>query len=164
MSKISLMSFGLNILIYILISLPILCISKDKKIFKNKNTFILAVCIGTIIEIILSLMIYSFPNRIFSAFTNTSGIVNYSVFISKIIFSTSSLIAIKILVPSWLINQHKNTKRILAAELLLTIAFCAIGFLYKKTVGFLFGFPTSDMVIFIINIVIVFKEFKHQKN
>lgn len=161
MSKISIVSFGLNMLLYLLISIPILVISKNKKIYKTKNNFILSICIGTIIEIVLSILIYKFPGFIFSRFVSTPGIINYSIFISKIIFSTSSLIAVKILVPTLLINRHKTVKKLLVTYLIVTIVFCTIGFLYRKTVGFLFGFPISDLVIFAINSIIIFKEFRH---
>lgn len=164
MSKISVISFALNILLYILISIPILVICKNKKIFKNRNSFLLAICIGTIIEIFLSLIIYKFPNIIFSTLVNVQGIINYSVFISKIIFSTSSLIAVKILIPALLINRHKNIQKLLTVQLLITLIFCTIGFFYKKTVGFLFGFPVSDIVIFTMNIFIFFKELRHKNN
>lgn len=162
MSKISVVSFGLNMLLYLLISIPILVISRNKKIYKTKNNFLLSICIGTIIEIVLSILIYKLPGFIFSRFVSTPGIINYSIFISKIVFSTSSLIAIKILVPFLIINQHKTVRKLLGTYLLVTIAFCTIGFLYKKTVGFLFGFPISDLVIFSLNSVIIFKEFRRK--
>ena len=159
MSKISIISFLLNILLYIFISLPVLVIGHNKKIFSRKKNYILSICTATIIEIVLSLIIYNFPYSIFSIFTTTQGIINYSVFISKILFSTSSLIAVKILVPALLIHLHKNYKKIFFIHFSIIILFCILGFLFKKTVGFLFGFPLSDMVVCIIDFVILVKIF-----
>ena len=160
MSKVSFTSFALNILLYTLISIPILIMSQKKGIYKSKKNYILSICLGTILEIILSLIIYNFPYQIFGLFVSTQGIVNYSVFISRIIFSTSSLISLKFLVPSLLIHLHKKAGNYMMIQIIIMVVFCAIGFLLKKTVGFLFGFPIADLVIFIMNLYTIRKIFK----
>ena len=110
MTEIQLTGLFLNFIIYLIMIFPVIIISLNKKNYENKNHFISIVIFSFIIEIILSFSLYKFSPNIFSFFSNTPGIVNYSVYASKILFISSSLFGIKILFPVYLIqnNMKKN--------------------------------------------------------
>lgn len=153
-------SILLNILIYFLMIIPVLIISSRKKIYNNRATFILNVCLATIIDILLSLLIYKYSEKIFRLFSKKFGIINYSVFISRIIFSTTSLFAVKIFAYTLLINKHKSIKKLLKFNTILLLALCLFGKIIKGTSGFYLAFPITDIIMYIIGIVVMYNTYK----
>ena len=102
MDKIQIYGLLINLIIYIIITMPIRVLSHYKKIYEDNRKFILILTISMIYFIIISFILYSFPFKIFSLFTNTSGIINYGVYAFKILFLSSSLFSIKLLIPNYL--------------------------------------------------------------
>ena len=115
MNKILVFGLLLNIILYIVITLPIRIISLNKKIYGNNKKFILILIISLIYFVSISFMLYSLPlpHMFFSLFTKTSGIVNYGIYAFKILFLSSSLYSIKLLIPKYLVLVLKRFKYIL---------------------------------------------------
>ncbi len=156
-------SILLNIFVYFVMIIPVLIISSREKIYKNRVKFILNVCLATIIEILLSLLMYKYSEKIFGIFSKKFGIINYSVFISRFIFSTSSLFAVRIFAYTLLINKNKPIKKLLIFNTSLLVALCIFGIITKGTVGFYFAFPITDIVMYIISIVTMYNIYKTKK-
>lgn len=156
MNKIQILGIFLNLIIYLIMIFPIIIISLKKDFYKSKKNFIFALTLSSIIEIILSIIIYVFPENIFSLLSNTSGIINYATYASKILFVSSSLYGLKILIPSYLF--HKKAKKKLATLILLKIAICIIliflGYHIFNTKGIFYAFPATDLIFCIIYSII----------
>lgn len=154
-------TYGLlaNLIIYFIITLPIIVISFNKSNYISKKNLLKSLIITTIIEILLSICLYSFSRNIFSLFIKTSGVINYAVYASKILFITSSLYGIKYLIPIYLLkNSHKkNTTILLISKIVVNIFFILIGYFLFSTKGILFSFPLCDLIYYIIYIYIFAK-------
>ena len=122
MDKIHLIGLFLNFIIYALMLLPILFILLTKSIYESQKKFISFCCIVTLVEILFSCFLYIFSKEIFSIFTKTTGIINYAVYASKIIFISSSLFGIKYLIPAYLLKkEHKKTAILVLSKIALEI-------------------------------------------
>lgn len=156
MTEIQLTGLFLNFIIYLIMIFPVIIISLNKKNYENKNHFISIVIFSFIIEIILSFSLYKFSPNIFSFFSNTPGIVNYSVYASKILFISSSLFGIKVLFPIYLIqnNMKKKSAILVLSKIAVLLIFILIGYNLFNFKGFLFAFPVSDLIFYIIYIIV----------
>lgn len=160
MNTVKFFGLFLNLIVYIILILPILLIISNKKIYKNKTRFTFIISCITIIEIILSLLIHIFSKNIFSIFSKTPGIINYAVYASKIIFITSTLYAIKFLIPAFLYNYkksiltHKKTTILFLSKIVVNLLFIILGFIVFSTKGALYAFPICDFIYYLIYIVI----------
>ena len=76
----------LNLIIYLIMIFPLIIISLNKKIYISKKQFFTTIIYCTLLEISLSLILYIFPKDIFSTFTKTTGIINFAIYSSKILF------------------------------------------------------------------------------
>lgn len=152
MNPIQIQAIFLNLIVYIIMIFPIIIVCLNKKIFATKKTFFYSLICCTILEIFLSAILYIFSNEIFSIFTNTKGIINFSVYSSKILFISSSLYSLKILIPSYLYNKKKQKKlAILVLSKIAITTICIITFyIIFNTKGFLFAFPICDFIFYII--------------
>ena len=139
MTEIQLTGLFLNFIIYLIMIFPVIIISLNKKNYENKNHFISIVIFSFIIEIILSFSLYKFSPNIFSFFSNTPGIVNYSVYASKILFISSSLFGIKILFPIYLIQNNMKKKSAILVLAKMTVLLTAM-----SAAVFFAGFYNSD--------------------
>ena len=162
MDKIQIYGLIINLIIYFLITLPIEILSFINKIYKNQKKFILVLYLSIIYSVITSILLYSFPYKIFSIFTSTKGIINYGVYAFKILFISSSLYTIKILIPKYL-SYNLKTKKIAIfkiSKIALTILFSIISYLLFNTKGILFTIPIIDFIYSIIYIFLLFKNIK----
>lgn len=156
MTKIQITGLFLNFIIYLIMIFPIVIISLNKKNYKNKNHFIFVTIFSFIIEIVLSFILYKFSKNIFSLFSSTSGIVNYAVYASKILFISSSLYGLKILIPAFLIqnNMKKKSAILVFSKIAVLFIFILIGYNLFNFKGILFALPISDLIFYIIYIIV----------
>ena len=160
MDRIHLVGLSFNFIIYILMLLPVFFILFNKSIYENKKNFISFVYISTLIEIFLSCTLYLFSNTIFSIFTNTTGIINYAVYASKIIIITSSLYGIKFLIPYYIWktqNKNKKTAILVFSKIAVNVLFIFLGYILFNMKGILYSFPICDLFYCIIYINIFLK-------
>lgn len=145
----------LNLIIYLIMIFPLIIISLNKKIYISKQQFFTTIIYCTLLEISLSLILYIFPKDIFSTFTKTTGIINFAIYSSKILFISSSLFALKILIPTYLYNQNKKKKLAILVLSKIAITIISIIILYIKfnTKGILFSIPICDFIFYIIYIL-----------
>lgn len=149
----SIQIYGLfaNLIIYILFIFPIMILAFNKRNYISKNNLINSLLKITIIETILSIILYKFSRNIFSSFIKTSGIVNFAVYASKILFITSSLYGIKFIIPMYLkFNNQKKATIIFISKIVANIIFIFIGYTLFSTKGLLFSFPLCDFIYYII--------------
>lgn len=141
----------LNLIIYIIMILPIIFISLKKSIYETKEKFILWLIISTICEIIFSILFHKFSKNIFSIFTNTTGIINYAVYASKILFISSSLYSLKILLPAYISKKDsKKTAILVLSKITVNLIFILIGYSLFNIKGILYSFPICDIIYYII--------------
>lgn len=155
MDKIHIWGLFLNFIIYLLMLIPVFFILSNKKIYENTNKFISFLCVSILIEIFFSCALYLFSNRIFSMFSKTTGIINYAVYSSKIIFISSSLYGVKFLIPAYFFknkNEDKKTAILVLSKIAVNTLFIFIGFLLFNTKGILYSFPICDLIYYIIYI------------
>lgn len=139
----------LNLIIYTFMLFPIICISFKKCIY-NKNTFLFSIIAATIIEILLSMFVYIFSDKIFSIFTDKIGVINYAVYASKILFISSSLYSLKVLLPSFLFQKNaKKTVILVLSKITAHIFLIFICYILFNTKGILYSFPICDFVFYI---------------
>lgn len=153
MDRIHLIGLSLNLIIYILMLIPVFFVLFNKSIYENKKKFISFLCISTLIEVFLSCFLYIFSKEIFSLFSKTTGIVNYAVYASKILFITSSLYGIKYLIPYyiWKANfKDKKTAILVLSKIAVNILFIFIGYFLFNTKGILYSFPICDLIYSLI--------------
>lgn len=148
-----------NLIAYILMIIPIIIISFNKSNYISKSNLIKSLLIITTIEIILSSLLYTFSRNIFSLFIKTSGIINYAVYASKILFIVSSLYGIKYLIPIYMFNKNNQKKAtiIFISKIVANIVFIFIGYNLFSTKGILFSFPLCDLIYYVIYIYIFIK-------
>lgn len=157
MDKIHFIGLFLNFIIYLILLIPSLLISFKQNIYKNPKKFILYFIYATSFEIGLSIFFHIFSREIFSIFTNISGIINYAVYSSKILFITSSLYSIKILIPLYIIKNNKKTAILVFSKIAVHLFLAILGYILFSTKGFLYSFPICDFVYYIIYIVTFLK-------
>lgn len=146
-----------NLIIYVIFILPLIISFFSKNIFENKKNVSIAIAISTIIEAFLSFILYKYSYSIFSLFTAKEGIINLSVFISRIIFLDSSLYGIKILLPVFLIKRNKKTVIFIFLKITVTVVLSIIGYCFLAIPGLLYSFPLCN-IIFDIIFIILFKK------
>ena len=155
MDKIQIYGLLINLIIYIIITMPIRVLAHYKKIYEDNRKFILTLTISMIYFIIVSFILYSFPFKIFSLFTNTSGIINYGVYAFKILFLSSSLFSIKLLIPNYLsyldiLQNKKAILKIKISKIAITVLLSIINFFVYNTKGIFFTISIVDFVYSII--------------
>lgn len=155
MDRIQIIALFFNFIVYLLMIIPIFYFLFNKSIYKNKKKFISFLCISILIEVFLSFILYVFSHEIFSLFTKTTGIVNYAVYASKILFISSSLYGIKYLIPAYIWknkNEHKKTAILVLSKIAVNILFIFIGYFLFNTKGILYSIPVVDLIYYIIYI------------
>lgn len=153
LNQVQIYGLFLNLIIYIIIVSPIILVSFRKSIYESKEKFIHSLIYSNILGIGLSVIFHIFSEEIFSFFTNISGIVNYAVYASKIIFITSSLYSLKILLPSYLFIKHnKKTAILVLSKIAVNLILIFIGYSLFNTKGILYSFPICDFIYYIIYI------------
>ncbi len=160
MGRIHIIGLFLNFIIYLLMLIPVFFILFNKSIYENKKKFISFICVSTLIEVFLSSILYIFSNKIFSIFTKTTGIINYAVYASKILFITSSLYGIKFLIPAYIWknkNEHKKTAILVLSKIAVNVLFIFVGYFLFNTKGILYSFPICDLIYCIIYLKIFLK-------
>lgn len=159
MTQIQIYGLFLNLIIYLIMIFPVIIISLNKKNYKSKNHFIFSLIFSFIIEIIFSFILYKFSKNIFYLFSNVTGVVNYAVYASKIIFISSSLYGIKILVPIFLLknNMQKKSAILVLSKIAVLIFSSLIGYKLFNFKGVLFSIPLCDLMFYIIYIFVLLK-------
>lgn len=159
MNNIQITGLLLNLIIYILMLIPLIFLCFYKKNYKSKNSFILILLISFIIEIFFSVFLYNFSKNIFSIFTSTKGAINYAVYSSKILFISSSLYGIKILIPAYLLhnNMKKKSAILVLSKIAVSILFIFIGYIFFNFKGILFSIPLCDLLFYAIYIYVFLK-------
>lgn len=152
MNTVQLKALFLNLIVYLVMTTPIIIASLNKNNFSTKKKFLSTLIYCTIFEIIFSVILYSFSENIFSLFTTTTGVINFAVYASKILFISSSLFAIKIVVPAYLKTTKKITILVLS-KTVITIISCIILYTLFSTKGFLFAFPICDFIFYTVYIL-----------
>lgn len=133
--------------------LPITFILFKSSIYKTKEKFTFWLVVSTIIEIVLSILLHKFSKNIFSIFTNTKGIINYAVYSSKILFISSSLYSLKLLLPAYMFKKDsKKTAILVLSKITVNLVFIFIGYTFFNTKGILYSFPICDIIYYIIYI------------
>lgn len=150
MNEVQIRGLFLNLIIYIIMISPIILISLKKENFSTKKNFLNTLIYCTFLEIALSFILFLFPEKIFSLFTNTKGIINFAVYASKILFISSSLFAFKIIVPVYLKNKNKKITILVLSKIVITIILCTFLYFTLNTKGLLFAIPICDFMFFII--------------
>lgn len=151
MNEVQIKALFFNLIIYIVMISPIIIISTNSRFFASKKKFLSTLIYCTLLEIALSFILFLFPEKIFSLFTNIKGIINFAVYASKILFISSSLFAIKITVPTYLrINKNKKITILVLSKIVITIILCTFLYFIFNTKGLLFAIPICDFVFFII--------------
>ena len=162
--SINFQAFLLNLIAYILVISPVLLIGKRKNIYTKKNTLIINLCIATLVEIIVSILFLKNSEKFFCLFSKKLGVVNTAVFISKIIFSTASLYAVKFITYFFLYYTHKNLKAYLLFKIIMTVILCIIGNAVKGIFGLYFGYTVSEVIIYIVSLCLIYLQFKKPNN
>ena len=159
MNKVQFYGLLLNLIIYLIMIFPIILISFNKKIYENKLKFLFYLCFSIIINILFSIVIYTFSRNIFSFISKTPGIINYAVYASKIVFTSSSLYSINFLIPAYLFINNKNWQKKSAILFLSKIAvhliLGLISFYLFNMKGILFSIPICDIVYYAIYIILI---------
>ncbi len=141
----------LNVIIYILMVLPIILFSFKKSIYTSNKKFLSSLSFSIILEIIFSIILYNFSKNIFSIFTSTTGIINYAVYASKILFISSSLYGFKILVPAYISQKSiKKTVILILSKITVHIFFIILGYSIFNIKGILYSIPICDILYYII--------------
>ena len=163
MNNVQLYGLFLNFILYIIMILPILLLLFKKSIYESKKVFLSYFICITILEILLSLVIYLNSQHLFSIFSSTPGVVNYAIYCSKILFISSSLYGIKFLIPSYFFykNIHtfnrKKTTILVLSKIVVNLILVVIGCNLFSTKGILFSFPICDLIYYIIYSIIFIK-------
>lgn len=162
MNKIQLYALILNFITYIIMILPYIFFAFKKSIYKNKKTFLNYLTFSIFIGFFSGIILHIFSRNIFSLFTDTSGIINYAVYSSKILFICSSLFSINILIPTYFWRnekQHKKTAILFLSKIAVHILFIFIGFILFDIKGILYSLPLCDLIYCIIYIALFLKVF-----
>lgn len=161
MNEIKIIGLFLNLILYIIIILPIIILVFNKQIYRNKKTLIKSLVFVTILEILFSFIIYALAEKIFSIFTQSSGIINYAVYASKIIFITSSLYGIKFLLPAYLFyslpSERKKTTILFLSKIVVNIISILICQILFGTKIALYSICIYDFIYYIIYLILFIK-------
>lgn len=150
MNEVQIKALFFNLIIYIVMISPIIIISTNSRFFASKKKFLSTLIYCTLLEIALSFILFLFPEKIFSLFTNIKGIINFAVYASKILFISSSLFAFEIIVPVYLKNKNRKITILVLSKIVITIILCTFLYFIFNTKGLLFAIPICDFVFFII--------------
>ncbi len=157
MTNIQISSLFLNFILYLLMTFPLIIISSKKKNFLTKKNFLYSLFISLILEIFLSIIIYIFSRNIFSIFTKKTGIINHAIYVSRILFITSGFYGVKFLIPAYLIYNQKKSAIFIFEKTAVTIILSIFLYLIFNLKGFLYAFPISDIIFYIIYLNIIRK-------
>ncbi len=141
----------LNLIIYIIMILPIIFISLKKSIYSSKSSLVFYLILSILLETILSIILYIFSTNIFSFFTSIIGVINYAVYASKILFISSSLYGLKIILPAYIFQKNrKKTTILVLSKIAVNLIFIFIGYSIFSTKGILYSIPICDIIYYII--------------
>lgn len=147
----------LNLIIYFFLLLPLLIMLFSKKLYIDKKSAIRLTSFAIIVEVFLSALLYKFSRNIFSFFNSSTGIVNISVFISRIVFLSASLYPLKILLPAYLFKSNKKTVILVLSKITVNIVLFFLGYVLLSNVGILYSFPICDLIYYTIYVVLFIK-------
>lgn len=159
MNKIQTYALFYNLIIYLIMIFPIFIILLKKDFTNSFKKLVSCFIYITILEIFFSLFLYIFAREIFSIFTKTTGIINYAVYASRILFISSSLYGIKFLVPVFLFNisSNKKTTILVLSKIVVHIIFIFTFYKLFSFKGILYSFPICDLIYYIIYLILFFK-------
>ena len=147
----------LNLIIYLFLLLPLFIMLFSKKLYSDKKSAVRFTSIAILIEVLLSAVLYKFSRNIFSFFNSSTGIVNISVFISRIVFLSSSLYPLKVFIPAYLFKSNKKTVILILSKITANIVLFFLGYILLSNVGILYSFPICDLIYYIIYVVLFIK-------
>lgn len=151
LTKIQINGLFLNLIIYLIMIAPIVLISFKKSIYESKQKFVLFSIILTFIETLASIILYNFSKNIFLFFTDITGIINYAVYSSKILFISSSFYTLKILLPIYIAKKDiKKAATLVLSKIATNLILIIIGYNLFDTKGLLYSFPICDIIYYII--------------
>lgn len=159
MSKIQLTSLFLNFIIYsffIILNIIIILFNKD---FKSKKNILKTLIISTMINALLSLILYSNPRFIFSIFKVDPGIINHAIYASKILFISICLLGLNLLIPIALFkeNNRKKSAILVLSKIADTIITMFIGYHFFNFKGLLYSVPLVNLVYSILDFYFLLK-------
>ena len=147
MEKYQITSLFYIFLIYCLAILPTIILAINKNNYKNKKVFTRTICISILIESIIFSLIYIFPEKVISFFSNKTNIQNYSIYCLKIIFISSSISGTHFLFPLHLYFSNKKKKCFLTFFLkIFYIPVFFLGCILFNIKGGLFSIHFCDLV------------------
>lgn len=151
-------SFLCNLIIYLVLSIPVLSFIKIIGI-NTKKTAVYTLVASCVIEVFLFSILYMFPEKIFSIYPVKEGVKSTSRFISRIIFICGSLNGFALVIPIFLFNQGQK-KRIIILVLSKIITLLVTFFILFKALSIetaLFSIPCFDFIFDILLIILFFK-------
>lgn len=157
MNTVQIQGLFLNFIIYFVMIFPLILLSFKKSIYKTSKSFILTLIIATSCEIFFSILFHTFSREFFSIFSKTPGVINYAVYASKILFITSSLYSIKVLIPAYLIKNNKKTAILVFSKIAVNLILIFFGYYLFNNKGILYSFPICDLIFYIIYSIIFLK-------
>ena len=150
-------SLKILILTYSIYVIPLTIYLLNKKIYTDKKKVYKTIFFSITYGIIISGIIYIFPKKFFSLFTNIKGVINYCTYAYKILFFSGSIIGIQIIVPIYFCSIKKYKKTALLYLIKITVLFLLIFILYPPfhIKGLLFAIPISDIIFTIICLIFI---------
>jgi len=129
------------------------------KLYKNPNAkkAVLFIMISTIIQFILSGIVYLFINSIFSSFNMEQGAINYSIYAAKILLISSSIVCIPTIVATHFLFLKKFKISILlflTRQILILFPIIILFHDLWRLKGILFAVPAADVLSVVICMLI----------
>ena len=147
-------SLKIIILTYLILVIPQLILFINKTNYTNKKNIYKTAFYSIIYGILFSNIMYFFPKKFFSIFTNINGIINSCTYASKILFMSGSIIGIQIMLLFFFYYKKQIKKTVLLILLKITVLILLILILYSlfHISGLLYAFPLSDLLFFLIEL------------
>ena len=154
-------SFKIIVFTYIIFFIPLIIFLLNRKNYKSKKNIYKISFYSILYGILTSSIFYIVPKKFFSFFTNVNGIINFCSYASKIIFITSSIIGIQIIILLFFYFQKQIKKTAILFLLKTAVLAILILILYNlyHITGFLYAIPISDIVFLLIELYVLNKSF-----
>ena len=141
---------GINIVISLNLIISLLCFVSTSIIFKKnnlennfnkniKNAIANSFFVSSIISISIALIIYTFLKDILHIINLKSGLINYTIFASKIWFISSPFIGLEITILKYFYELN-SYKKILIISFIKLLIFCILG------MAFYFKYPSNFFI------------------
>ena len=159
--KLEINLLGMSIILGITLLISIGCFFIIHRIFKKakldlskdfrkdvKIAFANSFVAGSIFSIAFACIIYGFLGNILEKIGLESGLINYTVFASKIWFISSPFIGLEIAIFEYFnsLSYYKKPIIILLIKLLVFIIICALYYSSRKTNCFIYAKPVCDFI------------------